>query len=1525
MKRIAAVLAALTLLITWIPAGVIAVAGTQGAFTYTVENGAAAITAVDTAVSGDVVVPDTLGGYPVTAIAEEAFRGCANMTAVTVPATVTHMEREAFAGCTALTAVNICDLAAWCGITFDGTFVTVSDWDPAVERYYQDATANPLYYAKHLYVSGVEVTDLVIPKTVTHVSDFAFCNMENLVSLTVHEAVSGIGLMAFAGCTSLASLDWYAVDCDVAWGYEYEYGELGYGWTYVTDERYPFADAPITTAVFRAGVRTVPAYLLSQVKTLREVRIAGSVEHIGANAFDGCTALSAVHVADTDAWCAVYFENAAANPLVHTGNLFSGDNLVRELHVSDGVRRVAAEAFIGCENITVITLPDSVKSIGSNAFYGTGYYNDAANWTNGELYIGRHLIRAAAPADGVYVVPSSVSAIDAGAFADLSGITAIHVSDVSLWCEMNFPSASANPLANNGALYVNGTLLAGDLVLPSGIVAVGDYAFQGFSQLTSLTVPQGTCAIGQNAFSGTGLTFAVLPDSVERIGEAAFASCTALEAVDLPQHLAVLANNLFKNCTALETVVFPQTAERIGYHAFYGCAALTSLEIPYGVTFIGLEAFCQCSAVTKVFLPSTLAYVERRAFASCIRNQAVYYSGNAEEAAQIAYHDGNTRVTGATWYYDVCEQHVYATACDPVCTVCGYTRGNTHFFVGENPCLCVRCGYDSRIQYYTYTIANGTATITDVDPAIAGEIVIPAMLGGCPVTAIGAKAFQGCDKITALTIPDGVTTIGDSGFRSCTGLLEVTIPASVMTIGNYAFKDCTALETVHFLATACAAMGASAYPAFHGCTALTTLYIGDGVQSIPAQAFRGITSLTTVYLSHTVKTINKNAFYQDTALVDVYYDGTETDRTWISVASYNTPLTNATWHYATASGCFHTTVTVEKVVAPTCTAAGYTGDTVCVDCGAVVATGVVMPAVGHIFGDDNLCDGCGQDQNIGYYTYTIENGAVTLTDVDTAVKGHVALPSTIDGYPVVAIGDNALRNCRSMTALTIPSSVTTIGNYAFKDCTALETVYYNAANCTAAGVNAYPVFHGCSALGTVYIGKGVEAIPPRLFRSAANLTKVYLTKNTKVIGAHAFYLCDNLATVYYVGTASDYIAVDIKSYNTALLGAGWFYNMPCFDQHDWTADCDNLCDMCGEKRSTTHQAVVDDAAVAPTCTASGLTAGSHCTACGNVMEKQMLVPAVGHVWDSGTVLVAPTTSSTGKKRYTCTVCGETKTVVTTPAEIRNGYYYYNGVLKPGAGLQQVEDAYYFVTSTGAVKTGRYAVTNTGDSGLEKGIYYFFADGKMNLERGVYDNYYYNDQGKSEAYAGLIEWNGSKYYVNDGGMVKTGRYFVTKLNGLVPRKWPYTFYPDGRMLTETLIYHADGYYYENGMRVPYAGLVESEGHLYYVADHGAYVTDKMQIVVNVNNTGKVKNGRYWFDENGHMLYNVIRNGRYFGADGLAPSYAGVVEADGSFYYVGGTHGALTVNKTFTVSATKSNGLIPSGKYTADATGKLTPAA
>ena len=99
--------------------------------------------------------------------------------------------------------------------------------------------------------------------------------------------------------------------------------------------------------------------------------------------------------------------------------------------------------------------------------------------------------------------------------------------------------------------------------------------------------------------------------------------------------------------------------------------------------------------------------------------------------------------------------------------------------------------------YYTYSVSDGKATITDVSSSISGAVNVPATLGGYKVTSIGYSAFEGCTNITSIRIPDSVTEIGSSAFKGCTKLKIIRIPDSVTSIDSFVFEGCTSLENVN--------------------------------------------------------------------------------------------------------------------------------------------------------------------------------------------------------------------------------------------------------------------------------------------------------------------------------------------------------------------------------------------------------------------------------------------------------------------------------------------------------------------------------------------------------------------------------------------------------------------------------------------------------------------------------------------------------------------------------------------------------
>ena len=283
------------------------------------------------------------------------------------------------------------------------------------------------------------------------------------------------------------------------------------------------------------------------------------------------------------------------------------------------------------------------------------------------------------------------------------------------------------------------------------------------------------------------------------------------------------------------------------------------------------------------------------------------------------------------------------------------------------------------------------------------------------------------------------------------------------------------------------------------------------------------------------------------------------------------------------------------------------------------------------------------------------------------------------------------------------------------------------------------------------------------------------------------------------------------------------------------------------------------------------------------------------------------------------------------------YYYIDGI-RAHMGMFRLDGSYYYARSSGQLVTGReYYCERMGDSGLAAGTYTFDADGKLILKKNgiVAENgslYYYKDGVLT--YAGLIEIDGSYYYVRTNGEVVHGRsYWITKTNGLMPER-SYNFADDGKMTDPEIrdtaksgIVAENGslYYYEDGLRT-YAGLIEIDGSYYYVRTNGEVVHGRSYWITKTN--GLMPERSYNFADDGKMTDPEIRdtaksgivaeNGSlYYYEDGLR-TYAGLIEIDGSYYYVR-TNGEVVHGRSYWI--TKTNGLMPERSYTFDENGRM----
>ncbi len=253
--------------------------------------------------------------YSVTRIGDSAFRDCSGLTSVTIPNSVTSIGGYAFDGCTGLTKVNITDIAAWCNIAFGSS------------------TANPLNFAEHLFVNDVEVTELVIPNSVTSIGDYAFYYCSGLTSVTIPSSVTSIGNRAFLRCRGL------------------------------------------TSVTIPSSVTSIGDYAFYDCCGLTSVTIPNNVTSIGGIAF--CRVNNIIYSGEaTDSpWGAKCVNGYVDGYLVYSDDtkttlLGCSAAATGEIVIPNSVTSIGQYAFYYCRSLTSVTIPSSVTSIGNNAFFG---------------------------------------------------------------------------------------------------------------------------------------------------------------------------------------------------------------------------------------------------------------------------------------------------------------------------------------------------------------------------------------------------------------------------------------------------------------------------------------------------------------------------------------------------------------------------------------------------------------------------------------------------------------------------------------------------------------------------------------------------------------------------------------------------------------------------------------------------------------------------------------------------------------------------------------------------------------------------------------------------------------------------------------------------------------------------------------------------------------------------------------------------------------------------------------------------
>lgn len=339
---------------------------------------------------------------------------------------------------------------------------------------------------------------------------------------------------------------------------------------------------------------------------------------------------------------------------------FTGDEPAAE-----GLTAVNARAFADCARLQVVVLPETVASIGREAFAGCAaleaFYQRGAGQVavGASAFDGCEALRFAAfeAASASFDEPDSLPLVFPGfARQGAQGYPEFEFDLDSLSFDlaeqgrgMVLYAERAPGAAVEGWSLVKATSTASGIVtLREGTASIGTGAFSGCAGVTSadFEAARDLRSIGDAAFFGAGLAGAVIvPGSVDYLGYGAFTACTALKSVHIEgSQLVDLGASAFSDCTALESVIFgPACAlETIGGEAFSG-TAVERIELPDSVIVLDFSAFSGCSRLAVLELPAGIEEIRSDAFNGCASLEAVTFSG--EEPPQLVMYSWNTPFT----------------------------------------------------------------------------------------------------------------------------------------------------------------------------------------------------------------------------------------------------------------------------------------------------------------------------------------------------------------------------------------------------------------------------------------------------------------------------------------------------------------------------------------------------------------------------------------------------------------------------------------------------------------------------------------------------------------------------------------------------------------------------------------------------------------------------------------------------------------------------------------------------------------
>lgn len=474
----------------------------------------------------DVVIPDTLGGKPVVAIGKDAFSGRTAMTRVVIPDTVTSLGQNAFRSCRALTKITLPS-----GVTSLGSGV-FNDCQALTEI---NLPAGITALPNEAFSFCIALPEIDLPAGLTTLGNAVFKDCRALTEIDLPAGVTALPNDAFYGCYALTEIDLSGITSLGS-------NALRSCWS-------------LTEVTIPASITVLPTSLFEDAIGLAQVHLPGTLTTINNYAFYGCKALTEITIP----------AGVTAIPY----GAFHKCSALQSVQLPAGVTSIAQNAFRECTKLTQINFPASLTSIGNEAFRDT-CVGQAAN--------------------AVYTLPASVETIGSSAFYNCgAGLLVAKGSERENYVKTNGYTFTYD--ANTGFRYQYKKVNNVDTLYLTAYKGPGG----------SVTIPAEAAVIGEDAFANnTAITAVTIPNTVTALDKQAFRYCTSLARVTMADSVTLIDERAFAYCANLTDVTFSANLTSIGADAFdYACTASDThfYRLPDHIATLGATPFSNCGAV----------------------------------------------------------------------------------------------------------------------------------------------------------------------------------------------------------------------------------------------------------------------------------------------------------------------------------------------------------------------------------------------------------------------------------------------------------------------------------------------------------------------------------------------------------------------------------------------------------------------------------------------------------------------------------------------------------------------------------------------------------------------------------------------------------------------------------------------------------------------------------------------------------------------------------------------------------------